>query len=82
MNPVGTLDTGVGTGLPGYPEKTNPEKQESPEERVREKNPDLERFKNDSTTEVWASLVAEEANNDIKFRTMSWQKTALLLFGE
>lgn len=31
---------------------------------------------------AFAALVAEEADHDIKLRTMSWQKTALLLLGD
>jgi len=80
MNPVGNYDTGVGT-LPGYDKKSEKEMHQSPEERVYAKN-DLEGVGKDAQADVWASLVEEEANNDIKFRTMSWQKTALLLFGE
>ncbi|UZJ51565.1 hypothetical protein CBS101457_000885 [Exobasidium rhododendri] len=32
--------------------------------------------------EQFAALVAEEDDHDIKLRTMSWQKTAVLLFGD
>ncbi|KAL7420679.1 hypothetical protein Q5752_004630 [Cryptotrichosporon argae] len=32
--------------------------------------------------DVFESLAAEEASHDIKFRTLSWQKATLLLFGE
>lgn len=32
--------------------------------------------------EQFEALVAEERDHDIKLRTMSWQKTAVLLFGE
>ncbi|TXT12949.1 hypothetical protein VHUM_01350 [Vanrija humicola] len=34
------------------------------------------------TTSVFAALVAEEDGHDIKYRTLSWQKATLLLFGE
>ncbi len=30
----------------------------------------------------FTALALEEADHDIKYRTLSWQKTALLLFGE
>jgi hypothetical protein len=36
----------------------------------------------DEASEVFASLVDGEAGHDIKLRTMSWQKTAVLLFGK
>jgi hypothetical protein len=35
-----------------------------------------------SNIEIFEKLKAEEANHDIKLRTMSWQKTAALLFGD
>ena len=36
----------------------------------------------DSSTDEFNKLVVEEASHDIKFRTLSWQKATLLLFGE
>jgi hypothetical protein len=32
--------------------------------------------------EVFEELVAAEADHQIQYRTLSWQQTALLLFGE
>ena len=34
------------------------------------------------TSEVFEALVAQEEGRDIKFRTMSWQRCAVLLFGD
>lgn len=34
------------------------------------------------SVDVFTALANEEADHDIKYRTLSWQKTALLLFGE
>jgi hypothetical protein len=36
----------------------------------------------DEASDVFASFVEGEAGHDIKLRTMSWQKTAVLLFGK
>jgi hypothetical protein len=36
----------------------------------------------DEASEVFASFVEGEAGHDIKLRTMTWQKTAVLLFGQ
>ncbi|KAJ3121057.1 hypothetical protein HK100_012543 [Physocladia obscura] len=36
----------------------------------------------DTNSDKFAQLVAEEQNHDIKFRTLSWQKTAFLLLTE
>jgi len=36
----------------------------------------------DASSDVFAALAAEEAGHDIKFRTLTWQKATLLLFGE
>ena len=35
-----------------------------------------------SSVDEFSKLVGEEAEHDIKFRTLSWQKATLLLFGE
>lgn len=35
-----------------------------------------------SEEDVFATLVAKEADHDIQFRTLSWQRATLLLFGE
>lgn len=42
-------------------------------EKVEEENVSIDAF---------TALANEEADHDIKYRTLSWQKTALLLFGE
>jgi hypothetical protein len=36
----------------------------------------------DSSVDEFSKMVVEEAGHDIKFRTLSWQKATLLLFGE
>lgn len=36
----------------------------------------------DSSSDIYSALAAKEAGHDIKFRTLSWKKATLLLFGE
>lgn len=42
----------------------------------------LKKAPSDNSIDVFTKQVVEEENNEIKYRTLSWQKATLLLFGE
>ena len=87
MNPIGGHETGVGTGaqpqfledkttdpLPGTDLGTPPVEKEL---GLAEKGSST-----DQNSDVFVALVEAERGHDIKLRTLSWQKTAVLLFAE
>jgi hypothetical protein len=52
------------------------------EERELQKKERAAEGSSDASSDVFAALAAEDAEHDIKFRTLTWQKATLLLFGE
>ena len=88
MNPIGNSETGVGTGdrphyledktgvvLPGTDLGTPPAAEKA---LADEKGSST----GDQHSDVFVALVEAERGRDIKLRTLSWQKCAVLLFAE
>lgn len=47
-----------------------------------EKKNRLEIYSDDAASDPFIALAQEEESHEIKYRTLSWQKAAVLLFGE
>lgn len=73
-------DTGVGTKQAPASDSRSAGSRESIEKRDIEKSGGGR--VEDASSDIFAAMVEAEGAHDIKLRTMSWQKTAVLLFGE
>lgn len=80
MRPI-ELSTDLGKKT-SAPQRTQPGGILDVEKSAAESDPNGNRSIAPNSLEVFEALAAQEKGRDIKFRTMSWQRCAILLFGD